>query len=47
MKNYSKIGNKKGKTAYRTPSQFIAKKVIRHWDLAARLEHRHNKEKLK
>lgn len=47
MRNYSKIGGKKGKPAYRTPSPFIYKKVIRHWDLAARLEHRRNKKKLK
>ncbi len=45
MKNYSKIGSRKGKPAYRTPSPFIAKKVIRHWDLAARLEPKNIKKK--
>ncbi|MEK7083249.1 MAG: hypothetical protein AAB972_03680 [Patescibacteria group bacterium] len=29
MKNYAKIGNRKGKTAYRTPSPFRIRKHIR------------------
>jgi len=29
MKNYAKVGGKKGKPGYRTPSQFIAKKSIK------------------
>ncbi|MCR4284134.1 MAG: hypothetical protein NUV64_02345 [Parcubacteria group bacterium] len=28
MKNYAKVGGKKGKPGYRTPSQFIAMKSI-------------------
>lgn len=57
MKNHSKIGKRDGKPSYRTPSQFIArldrrqagqaKKVIRHFDLAARMEHHNNRKKLK
>ncbi|MFA6394191.1 MAG: hypothetical protein WCW25_04975 [Patescibacteria group bacterium] len=27
MKNYAKVGGKKGKPAYRTPASFIKKKV--------------------
>jgi len=29
MKNYAKVGGKKGKPGYRTPSQFIVKKSIK------------------
>jgi len=55
MKNYAKIGNRKGKPAYRTPSRFIAKKVLeknkssleRTWNLAKRLEYRKTREKRK
>jgi len=28
MKNYAKVGGKKGKPGYSTPSQFIAKKAL-------------------
>jgi hypothetical protein len=45
MKNYSKIGNRKGQPAYRTPSRFIYEKSLdvkrtapRAWHLAARLD---------
>lgn len=45
MKNYSKIGGRKGKPAYRTPSRFIAQRSLalkhkpyRSWHLAARLD---------
>ncbi len=39
MKNYAKVGNRKGKPAYRTPSPFIARKVVRSQHLAKRAEH--------
>jgi hypothetical protein len=29
MKNYAKVGGKKGRPAYRTPSSFIARKTRR------------------
>ncbi len=52
MKNYSKVGNRKGKPAYRTPSRFIYKKSLenkkaapRPWHLAHRLEFKHTKIK--
>jgi len=45
MKNYSSKRAKKGKTAYRTPSKFIAQKTLsvqknrwRPWHVAQRLE---------
>jgi hypothetical protein len=45
MKNYSSRRAKKGKTAYRTPSRFIAQKSLevkqrpkRTWNLAKRLD---------
>jgi len=54
MKNYSKIGNQKGRPAYRTPSRFIANQVLKNkksiqrtWNLAKRLEYRKIKEKRK
>jgi len=30
MKNYAKIGGRKGKPAYRTPSRFIARQVLKN-----------------
>jgi len=51
MKNYSKVGNRMGKAAYRTPSSFqfkkhaqdakrsSAKRVVRAQNLAKRSEH--------
>ncbi len=51
MKDYSKVGNRKGKPAYRTPSRFIANKSIRNketawrpWDQAKRLENQRARE---
>jgi len=34
MKNYAKVGNRKGKPAYRTPSSFIYKKSFSHLKMA-------------
>jgi len=52
MKNYAKVGNRKGKPAYRTPSRFIYKKsleakkaVARAWNLASRLEFKNVRNK--
>jgi hypothetical protein len=38
MKNYSKVGNKSGKPAYRTPSRFIYKKYIQIKKLKAKIK---------
>jgi len=39
MKNYSKVGGKAGKPAYRTPSSFRYRKIVRAQNLAKRSEH--------
>jgi len=54
MKDYAKVGNRKGKPAYLTPSRFIANKSIKNkkaawrpWDQATRLEHQRTRERRK
>lgn len=38
MKNYAKVGNRKGKPAYRTPSSFRYRNIVRVQNRAKRLE---------